>query len=217
MTSIYPVMLIIEGRRCVVVGGGTVAERKVEALLEARGDVVVVSPEATEGLAKLAEQGAIEWRKREAEEADVLEGFVAIIATDDHETNARLAAVAEAAGKLVNAVDQPPDCNFYVPASVQRGPVTLTISTGGSSPALAKRIRKQIQAQFGPEYGELAELMGRLRPLASELIETQAERAKAWERILESPVLGLLRQGKADEAEALAREVLEAAGKDGVG
>ena len=209
MTSIYPVMLIIKGRRCVVVGGGSVAERKVEALLEAGGDVLVVSPEATEGLGALAEQGAIEWRKREAEEADVLEGFVAIIATDDRDTNARLAAVAEAAGKLVNAVDQPEDCNFYVQASVQRGPVLLTISTGGSSPALAKRIRKKLQAEFGEEYGRLAELMGRLRPVAAELIDTQPKRARAWERILESPVLELVEQGATAEAEALARRMLE--------
>jgi len=211
MTEIYPIGLIIEGEACVVIGGGTIAERKADALLQAQGHVTVVAPRVTDRLAELASEGRIAWLEREAVDADLADAFLAIIATDDPELNSRIASIALKAGRLVNAVDQPDDCNFHVPASVRRGPLTLTISTGGTSPALAKRTRKELQARFGPEYGELCELLGRLRPLAAELIGKQAERAAAWERILDSPVLELLRQGRAEEAEAHARSILESA------
>jgi precorrin-2 dehydrogenase/sirohydrochlorin ferrochelatase len=207
MPSVYPISLLIEGRRCVVVGGGKVAERKVASLLEAEACVRVVSPEVTEEIGRLAQAGRIEWRQTEANEADVADAFLVIAATDDPQLNARVAAAAEAAGKLVNAVDQPADCNFFVPASVRRGPVLLTVSTGGGSPALAKRLRRELEAAFGPEYGELAALMERLRPEVMAAIGSQSERAEAWERILGSPVLELLKQGKPAEAEALARDV----------
>jgi len=209
---VYPVSLLIEGRRCVIIGGGKVAERKVLSLLEAGGSVRVVAPEATGTIVRLAVEGRIEWEGGPASEADLTDAFLVIAATDDAELNARLAAAADAAGKLVNAVDQPEDCNFFVPASVRRGPILLTVSTGGGSPALAKRIRQDIEARFGPEYAELAELMERLRPEMMAAIGTQAERAQAWERILDSAVLELLGQGKQAEAEALAREVAGLAG-----
>lgn len=211
MPEIYPIGLIIEGEACVVIGGGTIAERKVDALLQAKGHVTVVAPSVTDRLAELAAEDRIECREREAVDADLADAFLAIIATDDPKLNSRLASVALEAGKLVNAVDQPEDCNFHVPASVRRGPLTLTISTGGASPALAKRIRKELQACFGPEHGQLCELLGRLRPLAAEIMQEQSDRAQAWERILDSPVLELLRQGRAEEAEAHARSILEGA------
>jgi precorrin-2 dehydrogenase/sirohydrochlorin ferrochelatase len=207
MKKVYPISLRLKGRRCVVIGGGAVAERKVASLLEAGGTVRVVAPEVTEGIAQVAEAGRLEWRATEATEADIEDAFVVIVATDDRELNVRMAAVAEAAGKLVNAVDQPEDCNFFVPAAVRRGPILLTVSTGGGSPALAKRIRRELEAHFGPEYGDLAELLERLRPEVMAAIHSQPERAKAWERILDSAVLELLRQGQHAEAEALAREV----------
>jgi precorrin-2 dehydrogenase/sirohydrochlorin ferrochelatase len=207
MRKVYPISLLLKGRRCVVAGGGAVAERKVASLLEAGGAVRVVAPEVTEGIAQLAEAGRIQWRATEASEADIADAFLVIVATDDRELNARMAAVAEAAGKLVNTVDQPEDCSFFVPASVRRGPILLTISTGGGSPALAKRIRRELEGRFGPEYGELAEMLERLRPEIMAAIHSQPERAKAWERILDSAVLELLRQGKHAEAEELARKV----------
>jgi precorrin-2 dehydrogenase/sirohydrochlorin ferrochelatase len=207
MRKVYPISLLLEGRRCVVIGGGAVAERKVASLLEAGGTVRVVAPEVTEGIAQMAEAGRLEWRATEAREADIADAFVVIAATDDRDLNARMAAVAEAAGKLVNAVDQPEDCSFFVPAAVRRGPILLTVSTGGGSPALAKRIRRELEAHFGPEYGDLAELLEQLRPEVMAAVHSQPERAEAWERILSSAVLELLRQGKHAEAEELAREV----------
>ncbi|MBM3474339.1 MAG: bifunctional precorrin-2 dehydrogenase/sirohydrochlorin ferrochelatase [Armatimonadetes bacterium] len=207
MRGVYPISLLIEGRCCVVIGGGSVAERKVHSLLEAGGRVRVVSPEATPEIARLAEEGRIEWRRAEGSEADLADAFLVIAATDDPGLNSRLAAAAQAAGKLVNAVDQPEDCSFFVPATVRRGPILFTISTAGGSPALAKRIRQELEQRFGPEYGQLAELLERLRPEVMAAIGAQPERAQAWERILDAPVLELLRQGLQAEAEALARRL----------
>jgi precorrin-2 dehydrogenase/sirohydrochlorin ferrochelatase len=206
MPSVYPISLLLEGRLCVVVGGGKVAERKVQALLQAGGRVRVVSPVATDEIADLAAAGRVDWRPRDGCEADLTDAFLVILATDDAALNAQLAAAADAAGKLVNAVDQPADCNFHVPAAVRRGPVVLTVATGGGSPALAKRMRQELEAVFGPEYGELAALMERLRPEVLATLATQPERAAAWERILDSAAFELLRQGKPAEAEASARE-----------
>jgi precorrin-2 dehydrogenase/sirohydrochlorin ferrochelatase len=207
MRKVYPVSLLIEGRCCLVVGGGTVAERKVASLLEAGAEVRVFAPEVTGTILRLAVEGQIEWAGPAVVEADLADAFLVILATDDRALNARLAAAARAAGKLVNAVDQPEDCSFFVPASVQRGPILLTVSTGGGSPALAKRLRQELEAHFGPEYGELAELLAGLRGELSAKLPSQAQRAQAWERILDSPVLELLRQGKPVEARALAREL----------
>jgi len=208
MADVYPINLLLEGRLCVVVGGGAVAERKVGSLLEARATVRVVSPEVTRHLAALVGARQIEWRQAEATEADLADAFLVILATDDATLNTRLARAADAAGKLVNAVDQPEACNFHVPASIRRGPLMLTISTGGASPALARHIREELESRFGPEYGELAELLGRLRQTVDQAHRSQPERARAWERVVNSQVLDLLRDGRQAEAEALARELL---------
>jgi len=208
MADVYPVNLLLEGRLCLVVGGGGVAERKADSLLEARATVRVVSPEVTRHLVALVDAGQIEWREAEATEADLADAFLVILATGDPDLNARLARAADAAGKLVNAVDQPEACNFHVPASIRRGPLLLTISTGGTSPALARRIREELESHFRPEYGQLAELLGRLRQTVNQTHRSQPERARAWERVVDSQVLGLLRDGRQAEAEALARELL---------
>jgi len=207
MRPVYPVSLRVEGKCCVVMGGGTVAQRKVEALLQAGAQVRVVAPDVTPDMAQLAREGQVEWRRRGASEADVEGALLVIAATDDRDLNARIAAAADASGKLVNAVDQPDDCNFFVPAAVRRGPILLTVSTGGGSPALAKRIRRELEKQIGPEYGDLAELLAGLRETVTGNLPRQADRSQAWERILDSRVLELIRQGKRAEAEALARSL----------
>ncbi|MGQ9732694.1 MAG: precorrin-2 dehydrogenase/sirohydrochlorin ferrochelatase family protein [Candidatus Zipacnadales bacterium] len=207
MRQVYPISLIVEGRCCIVVGGGAVAARKVGPLLNAGARVRVIAPTLVEELARLAQAGRIEWLPKLAEPTDIAEAFVVIVATDDRQVNAHLAAVAEQAGKLVNVVDQPANCNFFVPASVQYGPLLLTVSTGGASPALAKRIRHELSQRFGPEYGKLAELLDQLREDVIRVLPKPADRSAVWERILDSSVLELLRQGKFDEAEKLARTV----------
>jgi precorrin-2 dehydrogenase/sirohydrochlorin ferrochelatase len=213
VADVYPANLLLEGRLCVVIGGGAVAARKIDSLLGAHATVRVVSPEVTPHLAALIDGGRVEWRQAQAIEADLADAFLVILATDDSALNARLARAADAAGKLVNAADQPEVCSFHVPASIRRGPLMLTVSTGGASPALARRIREELEAHFGPEYGELAELLGRLRQTMDQDHRSQAERARAWERVVNSRVLHLLRDGRPAEAEALARQLL-ALGKE---
>lgn len=205
--KVYPVELLIEGIPCVVIGGGPVAERKAQALLAAGARVKVIAPEVTCEIARLAAEGQLEWCRQQAREADIAEAFIVIAASDDRALNSRIAVAAKAAGQLVNVVDEPEGCNFFVPAVVRRGPVIFTVSTGGKSPALAGRLRRDLESRYGPEWGLLAQLLGRLRPEVQAAVGTQAQRAEVWERILDSPVLELLREGRVREAEALARKL----------
>lgn len=208
MRAVYPVSLRVEGKCCVVIGGGAVAQRKVQDLLKAGAQVRVIAPDVSPDIASLARDGQVEWHPRAASETDVEGAFLVIAATDDRDLNARIAAAADAAGKLANAVDQPDDCSFFVPATVRRGPILLTVSTGGASPALARRIRQKLETEIGPEYGDLAELLASLRETVIETLPHQADRSRAWERILDSRVLELIRHGKRTEAEALARSLV---------
>ncbi len=131
-----------------------------------------------------------------------------IIATSDAETNEAIALEAQRRGLLVNVVDVPRLCNFYVPATVDRGPINVAVSTGGAAPALAKHLRRRLEEVVGEEYGRLAALMGELRPDVMQRWPTQQERAAAWENLLASDVLALLKQGREDEARQLALQVL---------
>ena len=204
MAKCYPANLVLEGQDCLVVGGGRTAERKVTALLEAGASVRVVAKAAGEGLKKLAGEGKIALAVRDAEEADLGEALVVVLATDDEALNRRLAEAAKARRQLVNVVDVPELCTFYVPASVRRGPILLTVGSDGAAPALTKHLRQRIEEQFGEEWGELAEIMGELRDSVKTRFTTQAERAAAWERVLASEALELLREGKREQARDVA-------------
>lgn len=208
MTRCYPISLVSDGLPCLVVGGGPVAQRKVTGLLQAGARVRVVATGVTAGLRELVRSGALELVEREAIPAD-MEGFrLVILATDDRRLNEALAKEAQQRGLLVNVVDMPDLCNFLVPATVHRGPVAISVSTGGAAPALAKYLRQQIEGVVGEEYGELATIMGELRSEATGRWATQPERAAAWDRLVHSEVLSLLRQGRADQARQAARTAL---------
>jgi len=208
MNSCYPVTLLLEGRPCLVVGGGRVAERKIASLVAAGAAVRVVALEACEAVRQMADEGAITLCERAFCNDDLDGAFVVIVATNDAALNAAISTECERRGLLVNVVDQPALCNFYVPALVERGPISLAISTGGGSPALAKHLRILLEDTVGEEYGQLAALMADLRPAVMAAYDQQADRAAAWERLLRSNVLDLLRQGRADAARARARELL---------
>jgi precorrin-2 dehydrogenase/sirohydrochlorin ferrochelatase len=207
----YPVTLRLQGRVCVVVGGGKVASRKVRSLLEAGARVKVIAPGLTAELEELAGRGVIECELRMACPEDVQEAFLVICASDNAETNQCIGRAGLEAGRLVNVVDQPDLCNFYVPATVHRGAVTVAVSTDGVSPLVARRLREKLEEVVGPEYGQLAELLGRSRPEFQERCPDPAARLRAWDVLVMSPLLELLRAGQADEAEALVRAHLEAA------
>ena len=207
----YPITLCLADKLCVVVGGGNVATRKVASLLDAGARVRVVAPWVTEELRELAAQGTITCDLRKACPGDLAGAFLVISASDDAATNELVARAGLESGQLVNVVDQPRLCNFHVPATVHRGPLSLAVSTNGTSPLLARRLREQLQELVGPEYGELAELLGRFRGELQARCPDATARARTWAALLDSPILARLRAGQVAEAEALARAHLEAA------
>src|ERR1700743_377702 len=161
--SLFPMFLKLAARRCVVVGAGAIAESKIESLLEAEAQVTVVAPEALPRVRKWAEGGDITWVQREYREGDLAGAFLAVAATATPEVNRAVFAEAEERGVLVNAVDDPPFCDFYFPSIVKRGELQIAISTAGESPALAQRLRKEINAALPLDTGEWLMELGRLR------------------------------------------------------
>lgn len=196
----YPINLAIAGKRCVVVGGGAVAERKVATLLEAGAAVTVISPQLTPGLAGLAVSGKIGWRQRVWQTGDLLGSFVAICATNDEAVNAAAAAEAQQAGVLVNVVDTPALCDFTLPALVNRGDLLITVSTGGASPILARRIREQIEQLYGDNFGNYLAELAAIRQEMKHCLATPADREQFWRSALDAAALELVHQGKVGEA-----------------
>lgn len=196
----YPIALSVAGRRCLVVGGGMVAERKVRALLAAGGQVCVISPELTPALQELARRGDVEWCERRFVDADLDGCWIVVGATSDPAVNQAVSRGALARGLLVNIVDQPDLCNFIVPARCEFGPVTFTISTSGTSPALARWLRGRLETDYGPALGTFAELLGEIRDEVKTRVAGEEARRVVWEAILDSTALDLVRQGRVDEA-----------------
>jgi precorrin-2 dehydrogenase/sirohydrochlorin ferrochelatase len=196
----YPLFLEMKGRPCLVVGGGQVAQRKVEGLLAAEAAVTVVSPDLTPELATLTKEGRITHRRREYRRGD-LEGFAIVVAaTADKATNARVAQDARTGGALVNAVDDPASCDFILPSVVRRGEVALAVSTGGLSPALARRLREELEAYLSDDFAPLVELLAEVRgDLRARGVSVAAE---AWQRAIDGRLRELLGAGRRAEAKA---------------
>jgi precorrin-2 dehydrogenase/sirohydrochlorin ferrochelatase len=156
-------MVKLEGRNCVVVGAGAVAEEKIAGLLPHLPRVTVVSPEATKKIQKQARAGILTWKQRRFAAKDITGAFLAIAATDSPAVNAAVFRACIARGVLCNSVDDPPNCDFFYPAVVRRGALQIAISTNGRSPALASRLRRELEQQFGPEWAEWLEHVGKMR------------------------------------------------------
>ena len=201
MSVYYPIFLDVEGKPCLVVGGGPTAERKVEALLECGASVRVIASSVGERLRALDRAGRIVCVERAFEPGDTAGMVVVIAATDDRTTNERIAAEARRSGILCNVVDAPDLCSFIVPSVVRRGALTIAVSTGGNSPALARKIREELEEEFGEEYGELLELLGSLRrTMQARFPDDPRKRGRLFHRLVRSDVLDLLREGKRAEA-----------------
>ena len=207
---LYPLALKIDGRRCVVVGGGRVAERKAGTLRECGAEVVVVSPELTPGLEEMASRGEIATVRRAFEPADLEGAVLAIAATDDAAVNEAVLAAGRTHSVLVNVVDVPALCDFHVPASVNRGGLQITISTSGTCPALSRRLRRQLSAEFGPEYGPYLGLLAGLRRDLIERVAEPARRKEILNELLASPALELLAAGAEAEADRVLEERFDA-------
>ena len=209
-TPFYIACLKLSGRRCLVVGAGEVGLEKVEGLLACDAEVTVIAPEAHAALSELAAEGSITWEKRPyAGEADLDDAFMVIAASDDSEANIGVFEDAERRAMLVNVVDVPPLCNFILPAIVRTGPLAIAISTAGASPALAKRMKREIADAFGEPYARLAVILNGARGWAKGTLPTYQDRKEFFEGIVngDPDPVELVREGR--EAELL--ELIEAA------
>jgi precorrin-2 dehydrogenase/sirohydrochlorin ferrochelatase len=204
----YPVHLDIKNRNCLVVGGGAVGTRKVNTLLACGARVTVVSPDPTQQLKKMAVEESITLRERAYRTVDLKDMFLVIGATDDEKLNRQISEEAEQIGILCNIADRPEACNFILPSVVQRGDLVITISTSGQSPALAKRLRRELEAQFGEEYADFLLLMGAIRKkLLSQTHEPEAHKA-LFNQLIDSDFIELLRTGQRKQLNLLLYKIL---------
>ena len=208
-TPFYIACLRLTGRRCIVVGGGDIGLEKVEGLLACDADVTLVAPEAHPALVELSLEGSLTWERREYEAGDLVGALIVIAATNDTDTNVRVFEDAERRAMLVNVVDVPPLCNFILPAIVRTGPLAVAISTAGASPALAKRMKREIGELFGEPYATLAVLLNDARGWAKATLPTYQDRKQFFEGIVngEPDPVALLRAGDVDAV----RELIDSA------
>ena len=198
MAPYYPVYLDLVGKPCVVIGGGDVAERKVRGLVECDAGVTVISPEATLGIRELAEQGGLIWEDREYRQGDLKGVFLAIAATDQSSVNQTIADEAANEGVILNVVDNASLCGFIAPAILRRGEVTVALSTGGASPALARKIRESLEHSDALEYANLAGILSLARgELKRQGVVVDPNR---WQECISGELVSLVKAGKEQQA-----------------
>ncbi len=196
----YPIFVELQDRRCVVIGGGREAQRKVEGLLAAGGNITVISPTLTDDLQRMLSEGKITWEQRDYREGDV-EGYeVVMVATDDGAVNAEVAASGKQHRVWVNAADDTKNCDFILPAVIRRGKIVVAASTSGTSPALARRLREELEAYLTEDMPALADLLAEVREeLRSRKISPNAE---LWQEAIDEDLRVLLAQRKHRQAKA---------------
>ncbi len=211
-TPLYIACLRLTGRRCLVVGGGDVGLEKVDGLLACDAEVTLVAPEAIDPLAGYAREGSIEWERREFDVSDLEGKLIAIAATNRTEVNIAVYEEAERRAMLCNVVDVPPLCSFILPAIVRSGPLAIAISTAGASPALAKRMKREISDAFGEPYSRLAVILNEARGWAKATLPTYQDRKEFFEGIVngDPDPIELIRAGREDEVRALIGSAQEA-------
>ncbi len=203
----YPVNLDIQNRKCLVVGGGSVSTRKVMTLLECGAIITVVSPDVSEELLELAEKKMIELKKRHYEASDINGIFLVIGATDNEELNWQINKDAELQYKLCNIADRPEACNFILPSIVNRGNLVIAVSTSGKSPAFAKKMRQDLEKQFGEEYDKFLQLMGAIRKKAlSEKHEPEAHK-HLFEQLINRGLVDMVRNHDEEKINSLLLEI----------
>ena len=204
-TPLYIACLKLKGRRCLVVGGGDIGLEKVEGLLLCDGDVHLVAPEAVPALAGYAEEGSITWDRREFRDEDLEGAFLAIAATNDTDVNISVSKGGERRAMLVNVVDVPPLCNFILPAIERSGPLAIAISTAGASPALAKRMKREIAESYGEPYARLAVILNDHRGWAKGTLPTYQDRKEFFEGVVngDPDPIELIKDGREDEVQRL--------------
>ena len=208
MTTYYPIYVELHEQPCIVIGGGKIAEGKVEGLLTAGAQVTIISPSLTSHLHTLVEQNKVAYISRTYQHGDLAGAFMVICATDQAEINHQVWQEASANRQLVNVVDDTPRCNFIAPAILRKGDLNIAISTGGKAPALAVRLKERLQKEIGPQYERFLELSGQLRePLARNIPDFET-RKKLWYELVDSDILELLSQDNEPAALDLISQVV---------
>ena len=205
----FPVYLNLKGKRVIVIGGGEVAERKVRSLVETGALITVISPDLTPHLALMGRNRSIELRMRPYRPGDCKDASLILSATADPETSKAVWEEGNRLGVLVNTADQPDLCDFIMPAVVRRADLTVAISTGGASPALAATLRRKIENIIGPEYERLLGLLAKVRPEIRRRIKDEQNRKALHYRVLDSDVLSLLEKNDNDAAEGRLKEIIQ--------
>ena len=209
MPDYYPVYLNLAGKRCVIIGGGTIAQGKIGGLLQAGCRITVISPDATPGIRQAAQRGDIEWQQRPYRPGDLAGAFIGVAATNVWHVNQEIYQEAERLGVLLNVVDDPDLCSFIAPSIVKREPVTLAISTGGASPALARKLRETLAQSEALEWADLADTLAQARRIIKEKrIAIDPER---WQCCITRELLEMAQEGRTDQAlEKLLSQLLDA-------
>ncbi len=195
MAELYTANVKLNNKLCIVVGGGKVAERKVQSLLECGALVKVIALSFTATLKSMAPQKQLRLINKGFDDTDLEQAFLVISATDNEELNQRISDICHRRNILVNVVDDPQKCSFYVPAVLKRGDLTIAISTNGKSPVLAAKIREGFAKQFGDEYGKYLEILGLVRNKVLSDVEDPIIRKQIFYKLVESDLLELVKKG----------------------
>ena len=198
MPDYYPVFLNLAGKRCVIIGGGVIAQGKIGGLLQAGCKITVISPDATPGIRQAAQRGDITWLERAYEPGDLEGAFIGVAATNVWHVNREIYEEAERLGVLLNVVDDPDLCSFIAPSVVKREPVTLAISTGGASPALARKLRETLAHAGALEWADLADVLAQARRVVKE--KRVAIDPERWQCCITRDLLGMVQDGRSQEA-----------------
>ena len=198
MPFYYPVYLDLRRRRCVIFGGGEVAERKIQNLLECQAEVIIISPTVTPGILERLERGELRWESRKYIEGDLTGIFLAIAATDQRAVNAAIADEAARGKVILNVIDDAPLCTFIAPSIVRRGDVTVALSTAGTSPALARKLRESLERSDILEYADLSGVLSSARrELKRMALDVPPDR---WQECINGDLLTLVKAGKEKQA-----------------
>jgi precorrin-2 dehydrogenase/sirohydrochlorin ferrochelatase len=204
----YPVYLDMHGRNALVIGGGAVGSRKAKTLLRAGARVTVVSPQATETIRTLAAEGRLTWHQRSYRSSDLEAMFLVFGATNDPDLNRRIQADAQQGHVLCNFADQPDRGHFILPSIVERGDLLVSISTCGKSPAVARRLRENLEAYFGEEYAPFLQLMGAIRSWLLEKEHAPEDHRQLFGRLIDGGLLAMVKTGDRENIETLLKNVL---------
>jgi len=206
----YPILIKLDGRLCLVVGGGKVAGRKASSLIKAGAAVRIVSPEISGEVKTLAEAGKVEWVKDKFSPRHLDGAFLAIASTDNEQVNHVVCDEAMARDILVNVVDKPDLCTFIVPSVTRRGDLIITFSTSGKSPAVSKMLRKKMEIEFGEEWAVFLNIMGEARSRAMNSVDDKKQREKIFNRLAGSDMLERIKRGDIEGARSLVEEIIGA-------